>query len=400
MQHRLAIVGMAIVAVVSSAQARERVVKLKMGPFSIEAKRDREVCQVLHIPNVPAGTELISWEARSRLRRKGTVGSHHLVAYGYTGTDARDFPSGIVDSSGCVDIGPADFFTRRVFLAGSGGEFAQGPWSVTKASMPGNLAQVLPVDASGNAVVVMNSHYFNSSTKTAKGFVKITLRLGPMPAGKKLVRQVIHLDASRDIMIPPGGTGSVTSTFQADGATNYATEGGTNPTSDICVFVLSTHMHKRGERFTIGYEDVGGSRELLTWNDYVHPGNVLLPTFRDGDDAPGLLRAYTAENGFPRIRYQCDYANGIEGKPMKTGCEETPGTVPGISWADAEPLGIPFNQSHAKPCGQDAANCGGKACVDANLVYGPLSDDDMCVLTALVFDPIPGATPDRACAIY
>ena len=73
MKHRLAIVGMAIVAVVGSVEARERVVKLKVGPFNIEAKRDREVCQVLRIPNVPAGTELVRWEARSRLRRKGLV---------------------------------------------------------------------------------------------------------------------------------------------------------------------------------------------------------------------------------------------------------------------------------------------------------------------------------------
>jgi hypothetical protein len=397
---RLAIVGLMVVATLGSADARTRVVKLKMGPFNIEAKRDREVCQVLRIPNVPQGTELVSWEARSKLRRKGLVGSHHLVAYGYTGGDAQHFPGGIVDSAGCVDIGPADFFTRRVFLAGSGGEFAQGSWSVTKGAMPGNLAQVLPVDAGGNAVVVLNSHYFNSSPKTAKGLIRIALRLAPLPAGKKLVRQMIHLDASRDIMVPPGGTGSVTSTFQADGAPNYATEGGVNPSGDICVFVLSTHMHKRGMRFTVSYEDADGARELLSWPDYLHPGTVLLPSFRRDEDAPGLLRAYTADNKLPRIRYQCDYANGVEGKPVKTGCEETPGTVPGIPWSAAEPLGIPFNESHAKPCGQDAVNCGGKACVDANLVYGPLSDDDMCVLTAIVFDPTPGATPDRACSVY
>lgn len=399
MNLRLAIVGMAVVAALGPAHARERVVKLKMGPFDIDAKRDREVCQVLRIPNVPPGTELVSWEARTRLGRNGFVGSHHLVAYGYTGTGG-DFPRGIVDSSGCVDIGPADFFRRRVFLAGSGGEFARGSWSITKGSMPGNLAQLVPVDASGNAVVVMNSHYFNSSPKMAKGFVKIKLRLAPLPPGKKLVRQLIQLDASRDIMVPPGGTGSVTSTLQADGSPNYATEGGTNPTGDTCVFILSTHMHKRGARFTIGYEDVDGARELLAWTDYLHPGNVLLPTFRAGDNAPGLLRAYTAENGSPRIRYRCDYANGVEGKPLKTGCEETPGVAPGISWAEAEPLGMSINDSHAKPCGQDGVNCGGKPCVDANLVYGPLSDDDMCVLTALLFDPIPGATPDRACSVY
>jgi hypothetical protein len=45
----------------------------------------------------------------------------------------------------------------------------------------------------------------------------------------------------------------------------------------------------------------------------------------------------------------------------------------------------------------DAVNCDGAACVDANLVFGPLSDDDMCVLTAFVYDPIPGVADDEAC---
>jgi hypothetical protein len=397
MNLRVAIVGMAIVTALGSAEARERVVRLKMGPFDIPAKRDREVCQVLRVRNVPPGTELVSWEARSRLRRKAAVGSHHLVAYGYTGTGGS-FPSGIIDSSGCVDIGPPDFFTRRVFLAGSGGEFARGSWSITQGSMPGNLAQVLPVDADGNAVIVMNSHYFNSSPKASKGFVKIKLRLAPLPPGKKVVRQLIHLDASTNIMVPPGGTATVASALQADGSPNYATEGGTNPTGDTCVFVLSTHMHKRGVRFKVGFEDGESAREMLSWEDYIHPGTLLLPTFQG--NVPGLLRAYTAENGFPRITYACDYANGVEGKEMKTGCEETPGVVPGMSWAEAEPLGIEFTDSHAKPCGHDAVNCNGKPCVDANLVYGPLSDDDMCVLTAIVFDPTPGATPETACSVY
>ena len=397
MSFRLAVIGIAIVAALGSADARERVVRLKMGPFDVEAKRDREVCQVLRIPKVAPGTELVSWEARSRLRRKASVGSHHLVAYGYSGTGGN-FPKGIIDSSGCVDIGPPDFFGRRVFLAGSGGEFAKGSWSITKGSMPGNLAQVLPVDANGDAVIVMNSHYFNASPKASKGYVKVTLRLAPLPPGKKVVRQLIHLDASNHIMVPPGGTSTVTSALKADGSPNYATEGGTNPAGDTCVFVLSTHMHKRGTRFSIGFEDMGGAREMLSWTDYVHPGTLLLPTFTDG--APGLLRAYTAENGFPRITYGCDYANGVQGKEMKTGCEETPGVVPGMSWSEAEPLGLSLDESHAKPCGHDAVNCDGKPCVDANLVYGPLSDDDMCVLTAIVFDPIPGASPDRACSVY
>jgi hypothetical protein len=35
--------------------------------------------------------------------------------------------------------------------------------------------------------------------------------------------------------------------------------------------------------------------------------------------------------------------------------------------------------------------------VEANLVFGPLSDDDMCIIPAQIYDPIPGAPLGSAC---
>ena len=118
-------------------------------------------------------------------------------------------------------------------------------------------------------------------------------------------------DCAPTIPTPPGSPGSVTHTWQADGAVNPNSEGGTNPPSDVCIFTLSTHMHKRGTLFTLDWEQDGGSTELLTWPDYLHPGTL----FRPGP-LRGLLKTYTAENGSPRIRYSCDYANGTGGVEM------------------------------------------------------------------------------------
>ena len=132
--------------------------------------------------------------------------------------------------------------------------------------------------------------------------------------------------------------------------------------------------------------------EMLAWPDYVHAGTV----FRPGP-IRGLLKAYTPENGMPRIRYSCDYANGTAGYEVKQGCEEEPGVTPGISWAEGEALGISPLDTHAKPCGRDGVNCDGKPCVDANLVFGALSDDDMCVLAAFAYDPLPGVPDEQAC---
>lgn len=405
---RRRILGTAIAIVLAAvtptlAKTKQKVVRLKIGPFNIEPNRDREVCQAFRVRGVP-GMEVVSWEARSRYSKNGEVGSHHFVVYGYQGTGSASFPDGLVENPGCGDFGPPDFFLRRVFLAGSGGETKRGIWATTKGAFPGDLMQPLPNpegDAS-DAVIVLNSHYFNGSRKRARGLAKVVLRLAPRNPRKRVLRQIIHGDASRDIDVAPLTTGAVTSSFQSDGGANLSTEGGKNPEGDVCIFTLATHMHKRGTRFTIDYEETGVVKPMLSWTDYLHAGVVLRPRLEPSDDGDptrslGLLRAYTAENGFPRLRYGCEYANGVDGKEEKMGCEDEAGVTPGMSWAEAETRGISSLQSHAKPCGKDGVNCNGKPCVPANLVFGPLSDDDMCILTALVYDPLPGKGADHAC---
>src|SRR5262245_37222132 len=101
----------------ASAKKHEKTVRLKLGPFRIEANRDREVCQAVKVPKV-AGMEIASWEARSRISNGGNTGSHHLVLYGYAGSDASKFTKDLVDdSAGCSNFGPPDFFRARTFLS-------------------------------------------------------------------------------------------------------------------------------------------------------------------------------------------------------------------------------------------------------------------------------------------
>jgi len=85
------------------------------------------------------------------------------------------------------------------------------------------------------------------------------------------------------------------------------------------------------------------------------------------------------------------------------GCEAQPGVVPGISWAEGEALDVSPLETHARPCGLDGVNCAGYGtgrCVEANLVFGPLSDDDMCILPGALYDPLPGVPPEQACNPY
>src|SRR4029078_8930894 len=165
------------------------------------------------------------------------------------------------------------------------GENRVGKWSVQSAAYPGQLAQVMPSskDDPTNSWVVINSHYFNDAPQAAKGLVKLKLWLRPLEPGKSVIRQVIHGDASKGIMLPPGtktdpATTPISSAFRADGAENDQTEGGKNPDGDVCIFNLATHMHKRGPRFLIQYAESGQVETLLDWPDWVHAGIALPPS--------------------------------------------------------------------------------------------------------------------------
>jgi hypothetical protein len=168
-----------VIGLAAPAAARDKVVRVTLGPFRIEALRDREVCQAVRIPDVP-GMEVTSYEVRSLSSRQGRVGSHHLVIYGYRGDRSATFalrknPQDVVDDPGCNGFGPDDFFRERVQLAGSGGEFQRGKWLLTAGQTPLGLATLLPNpgDAPNDAILVINSHYFNNSSKPGRGLVRV-----------------------------------------------------------------------------------------------------------------------------------------------------------------------------------------------------------------------------------
>jgi hypothetical protein len=396
-----------LAALGTAAAAKDKVVRVTLGPFRVEAKRDREVCQAVRVPKVP-GMEIVSYEVRSLTTQRGNVGTHHMVVYGYNGPNGAAFPlrkntRDVVDMPGCNGFGPDDFFRNRVQLAGSGGEFRRGKWLLTAGATPLGLATLLPnpKDTPNDAVLVLNSHYFNTASKPGRALVRVELRLRPFDGKRRVVRTATPLDASYDIAVPPGEVRDVTATWQADGGWDpNGTPGGYRPDRDVCLLLITTHTHKRGTHMTITYEEDGKTPVVLfdpTFYDYVHPSIIALPFHGSLPDG-NLLRAYTPENGHPRLHYTCTHANGVAGREVKMGCEAQPGVVPGIRWGDAIAAGMGFGS--ARPCGEGGINCQGYGtgrCVESNLVFGPLSDDEMCIIPVYLYDPIPGATPETAC---
>ena len=106
----------------------------------------------------------------------------------------------------------------------------------------------------------------------------------------------------------------------------------------------------------------------LTATDYTDPPQVQF-------DPPLLV------NLGQGLRYTCTHDNGVDGRPIKMGCEEQPGVTPGVDAATALFSGRGTTGA-ARRCATDAdcAGFGTGKCVPANLVFGYTSDDDMCIM--------------------
>ena len=210
------------------------------------------------------------------------------MIYGYNGSNAAAFPlrknpRDVVDDPGCNGFGPDDFFRNRVQLAGSGGESrsraANG--SRRRASRLSDSRPSSPIrGGTSDAIVVINSHYFNNTTKPGRGLVRVEFHLAPYDGTRRVVRSVTPVDASYDIDVPPGEVRSVSATWQADGGADPNTRAASGPITTSACCCLTTHTHKRGTHFTITYEEDGKDPFTLLdpkVYDYQHPSIVAPP---------------------------------------------------------------------------------------------------------------------------
>src|SRR5439155_18605760 len=97
--------------------------------------------------------------------------------------------------------------------------------------------------------------------------------------------------------------------------------GGAYPTGPACVVALTSHMHKRGVLFTIDFlngrtavpcpQNPQENGTCLTARDYTDPPQIQF-------DPPLLVNLHQG------LRYTCTHDNGVNGRPIKMGCEEQP----------------------------------------------------------------------------
>lgn len=318
-------------------------------------------------------------------------GSHHFIlrafrcdtadadADGISDCDEPDFenrfPAGFAPCEQFDDLGAA-------FVVGS-----QTPHFIVDYQTP-TTGVAFRVHA--NQPLLLNSHYTNPFRDTlAEVWVNAT------PADPALVtrpaRILFETLANAFIKVPPGQArteSGLTCAFAASPLCDLAGE----PEPQAPYFALlgvTSHMHKRSLKFRTDLFDLAGARVSRGAGDMADPDDRSPHLYVSTDYSDPVNLSFwppiVVAQG-QRLEYTCFHDNGVK-TPVKLGCEESPGVVPGRSIIDQVALGRDAfagapRWCHADP---DCAGFGTGRCVPANLVFGDLADDDMCILPGLFY---------------
>ena len=378
MVQRLVLALVLVFATAGGALAREkRTLTVKMPRVSLPAGSNVETCYFLRIPTTTSFM-LGSWQIVHAGAKGGTQPQHGLV-YLYTGERLAEFPSGqVVQSRACLDFGPEDR-DRRVLIA-------SGSAPKTVRALPGGVAlELAPVpDAPGGAPagigILVDDNWSNGETKAKRVATKVVLRRVKNGKANRTAHVTTDQSANAGILVPP---------FTRHSTDELVDARWTAP-GDVCVLGLSTQMHRRGRCAGVDLLDTGGqvkppssgipnpctpgTSQLFVGVDFTDPGALAFTT-------PMPVRAGEA------LRYACIVDNGASaGASVRLGCETSPGITPGAVGSPAAACSIAMPASAECP--------GNAACVYANTVAGPGVDDEICGITAQVYDAAPGGGCD------
>src|SRR5262249_17368897 len=153
-----------------------RVVRLRFPPFPVAAGTNPEACVAVRVPLAGASFDV----ARFQIRQRGTrhdLSVQHFLVYAYTGEQLADFPAAhapVVESRGCVDLGPPDR-DRRQLVASSTARRSE------TTILPGGALRLPTVPlASGGATAglgfVLDGEWLNTGSRTHTVSATVVLR--------------------------------------------------------------------------------------------------------------------------------------------------------------------------------------------------------------------------------
>jgi hypothetical protein len=355
---------------VSPAAAKKlpRTLKLRFPRTVIPAGGNVEDCVFLRVP-VREAFDLASYQITQRGFSGTGAAINHFLIYLYAGERLGEFAmqqKDVVESRGCLDLGPADRDARQVIaLSRAPNNRAVLPPGLALPLEPTPAAPGGPPDGIG---ILFDANWINSATKPRAVSARVVLTRAKPGTVRRRLQPIFARDADAGIDVPPF----------ALRATESLVDARWRPPVDACLFDVTGKTHRRGRFFAVELRDAA-DQPRAPLDGLPNPYADSRPTLFGAPDYtdPGTRRFDSGlfVGAAESLRYGCWHDNG-EMEPARLGCQETSGVTPGS-------VGAP------------AAECSpGCTCVPANLVAGPTPDDEICALAGFYYEAPPGGSCD------
>jgi hypothetical protein len=347
--------------------------QVAMVPTPLGDAAERTGCELVRLSNpddiYASRIELVRW-----------VGAHHfalaaLQCQDLDGNGTNDCDEAGFDARFPPGLAPCRDFRERYpveFVAESSGPVSIADYRTAETGIAHRMHRRQPL--------LVNSHFVNRYRDTiAAGWVNV------VPAPAALVRHQVEVasegGADGRLTVPPGTQRTVRAVACA--FTECGEGQRKRPVADRAVLLaIDPHFHWRARNLLVDVLEPGGTPVSRGAADMIDPADGSRHFFVATD--PTHLARRTVEPMLPvvqgrQVQYACDYDNGVT-RPVKLGCEEQAGVIPGRSLVESLRRGDGPTGGTPRSCRADAdcAGFGTGRCVPANLVFGELSDDAMC----------------------
>jgi len=249
-----------------SAPAAGQGFQLKVDPFDIPINFERELFVRRAVGNA-------SDIYVNRFTVNMRPGSHHFIAYDFDNKSIAppfDQVRDLRNPDGTLNILTAIQMSNHTYLMGS-------PSASFEYKFPEGAALLIPANASFD----LNVHYVNKTPAITKGESYINLYTTPQASVTKVVKTINMSNTS--ISIPAGTRRTFTKSFTVS--------------KPSLVLMLTSHMHKTGEKFVIKIK--GGARDgeiVYTTTDWEHPDVINFATPIQLAKGEGLTSEITYNN--------------------------------------------------------------------------------------------------------
>ena len=392
-RHLAAAILLALLAPAASAR-QPRTLKLRFPRLAVPAGTNPEACRLVRLPTAKP-FDVASIE----IRHRGVGGSfavQHFLVHLYTGEHLGEFEAErgrVVESRGCLELGPADRDRRQLVASGTSRH--------SRSAFPAGVAlRLSPVpDAPGGPPAglgfTLDGEWVNGTTRTRTVAALVVLHRARPKAVTAVALPFTDRSAEAGLLVPPGQVAS-TEALQADrreAAWGPGRPGG--PATGACVLMVTGQMHKRGRFLGVDLIGADGMVENPAGGapNPFEAGRSHLFGALDWTDEGALLRLQPLAVGMGQaLHYACWDDNGSM-RSLRLGCEEASGVPAGQVGAPAKPCTGDADCPPTDPAYPGRTFTG--ACRPANLVAGPTLEDEVCRLDGIYVpaDPVAGCPP-------